>query len=191
MNRNRCSKTGKFLPQKGGMFAPGTFANLGNAMLHPEGAARQPSESDSSSDDEEEQQLERIRAILSRLPPPYAGGGWGSQKNRPRNIQMNLRKNDILVNEEAPKRFQFSKLNRFPIDELHLEHIGLRLSKRKPPPLLSAWSCPTWKSNTEMPFWHQDTEHLLSYRFPTFLIQTCSLTATGIVFFRFNDTILL
>ena len=73
MNRNRCSQTGKFLPQNGGMFAPGAFQNLGNLMLNPQGAAQQPPHYDSSDDEEEE--LERLRSILARLPPPYAGGG--------------------------------------------------------------------------------------------------------------------
>ena len=81
MNRNRCSQTGRFLPQNGGMFAPGAFQNLGNLMLNPQGAAQQPPHYDSSDDEEEEldrlqeEELERLRSILARLQPPYAGGG--------------------------------------------------------------------------------------------------------------------
>ena len=45
MQPKRCPKTGKILSettgkkQKGGMFAPGAFANMGQAMLNPRGAA--------------------------------------------------------------------------------------------------------------------------------------------------------
>ena len=82
MTPKRCKKTGQFLPcsktkkpskkQNGGMFAANAFANLGAAMLHPQGAAAPPQETDSS--DDEDAQLERIRELLSRLPPPSAGG---------------------------------------------------------------------------------------------------------------------
>ena len=83
MTQKRCPNSGKFLPcsktknpfkkQNGGMFAPGAFANLGAAMLNPQGAAAPPQETDSS--DDEDAHLERIRELLSRLPPPSAGGG--------------------------------------------------------------------------------------------------------------------
>ena len=83
MIQKRCPNSGKFLrcsktkntakKQNGGMFAPGAFANMGQAMLNPQGAAAPPQETDSS--DDEDAQLEMIRELLSRLPPPSAGGG--------------------------------------------------------------------------------------------------------------------
>ena len=100
MTPKRCKKTGQFLPcsktkkpfkkQNGGMFAPGAFANLGAAMLNPQGAAAPPQETDSS--DDEDAQLEIIRELLSRLPPPSAGGGKRNYTGRRRpNKSRNLK----------------------------------------------------------------------------------------------------
>ena len=87
----RCSKSGQFLPcsktkktvkkQNGGMFAANAFANMGQAMLDPRGAAAPPQENDSS--DDEDAQLEMIRELLSRLPPPSAGGGKRKRNSGP------------------------------------------------------------------------------------------------------------
>ena len=57
-------KTGK---TKGGMFAPGAFANLGAAMLDPRGAAAPPQETD--------EDLEELIEAVRTMPPPPAGGG--------------------------------------------------------------------------------------------------------------------
>ena len=75
MTPKRCSKSGQFLrcskskipakKQHGGMFAPGAFANMGQAMLDPRGAA--PPQETYSSDDEDAQ-LDMIRELLPRLP---------------------------------------------------------------------------------------------------------------------------
>ena len=71
-----------------------------------------------------------------------------------------------------------------PIDLLHLEQIGRRLSSSVDPPELSGTLWPHSKSNTVTRVVHQDTAHLCRNVSPQCVVHTCSRSLMGIFAFR-------
>ena len=63
--------------------------------------------------------------------------------------------------------------------------MGTRFSIDVLPPLLSGMLWPVWKLNALIWFSHHVMGHFISKTWPAFCIQTCSLSALGIVFFLY------